>query len=113
MVPAATLAWQTLHTQLEMASRHGLLRVIEHHRGKSKLVQQVPFEVEKDFIPVTKAGASTNSWLVNDAFPAKTMKELIDLMNADPGKYSVASPGNSNCRRYRSKCSSKISGSGR
>ena len=58
------------------------------------LYKQVPFEVEKDFIPVTKAGASPNSWLVNDAFPAKTMKELIDLMNADPGKYSVASPGN-------------------
>src|ERR1700687_5880884 len=58
------------------------------------LYKQVPFEVEKDFIPVTKAGASPNSWLLNDVFSAKTMKELIDLMNADPGKYSVASPGN-------------------
>ena len=58
------------------------------------LYKSVPFDVEKDFIPVTKAGASPNSWEVNTDFPAKTMKELIDLMKADPGKYSVATPGN-------------------
>ena len=52
------------------------------------LYKQIQFEVEKDFIPVTKAGASPNSWLVNDAFPAKTMKELIDLMHANPGKFA-------------------------
>ena len=58
------------------------------------LYKSVPFDVDKDFIPVTKAGASPNSWEVNTDFPAKTMKELIDLMKADPGKYSVATPGN-------------------
>jgi tripartite-type tricarboxylate transporter receptor subunit TctC len=58
------------------------------------LYKSIPFDVEKDFIPVTKAGASPNSWEVNTDFPAKTMKELIDLMKASPGKYSVASPGN-------------------
>jgi tripartite-type tricarboxylate transporter receptor subunit TctC len=58
------------------------------------LYKSIPFNVEKDFIPVTKAGASPNSWEVNTDFPAKTMKELIDMMKASPGKYSVASPGN-------------------
>jgi tripartite-type tricarboxylate transporter receptor subunit TctC len=58
------------------------------------LYKSLPFDVEKDFIPVTKAGASPNSWEVNAEFPAKTMGELIDLMKANPGKYSVASPGN-------------------
>jgi len=58
------------------------------------LYKSLPFDVEKDFIPVTKAGASPNSWDVNAEFPAKTMKELIDVMKANPGKYSVASPGN-------------------
>jgi tripartite-type tricarboxylate transporter receptor subunit TctC len=57
------------------------------------LYKSMPFDVEKDFIAVTKAGASPNSWEVNAEFPAKTMKELIDLMKASPGKYSVASPG--------------------
>jgi tripartite-type tricarboxylate transporter receptor subunit TctC len=57
------------------------------------LYKSLPFDVEKDFIPVTKAGATPNSWDVNVDFPAKTMKELIDLVKASPGKYSVASPG--------------------
>jgi tripartite-type tricarboxylate transporter receptor subunit TctC len=58
------------------------------------LYKSVPFDIEKDFIPVTKAGASPNSWEVNADFPAKTMRELIDVMKAEPGKYSVATPGN-------------------
>jgi tripartite-type tricarboxylate transporter receptor subunit TctC len=58
------------------------------------LYKSMPFDVEKDFIPVTKVGASPNSWEVNADFPAKTMQGLIDLLKANPGKYSVASPGN-------------------
>jgi tripartite-type tricarboxylate transporter receptor subunit TctC len=58
------------------------------------LYRSLPFDLGKDFIPVTKAGASPNSWDVNAEFPARTMKELIDLVKANPGKYSVASPGN-------------------
>jgi tripartite-type tricarboxylate transporter receptor subunit TctC len=57
------------------------------------LYKNVPFDVDKDFIPVTKAGATPNAWLVNNDFPAKTMQDLIALMKARPGKYSVASPG--------------------
>ncbi len=57
------------------------------------LYQKMPFDAEKDLIPVTKAGGSPNSWLVNPNFPAKTMKELIDLIKKEPGKHSVGSPG--------------------
>src|SRR3954470_934238 len=57
------------------------------------LYTKMPFDVEKDLIPVTKAGGSPNSWLVHPSFPAKDMKELVDLMRKDPGKYSVGSPG--------------------
>jgi tripartite-type tricarboxylate transporter receptor subunit TctC len=57
------------------------------------LYSKVPYDIDKDFIPVTKAGFTPNSWVVNADFPAKTMKELIDLIKKEPGKYSVASPG--------------------
>ena len=57
------------------------------------LYAKVPFDVDKDFIPVTKAGGTPNSWVVNADFPVKTMKELVDLIKREPGKYSVASPG--------------------
>ena len=57
------------------------------------LYSKMSFDVEKDLIPVTKAGGSPNSWLVNADFPVKTMNELIELFKREPGKYSVASPG--------------------
>jgi len=57
------------------------------------LYSKIPFDVEKDFIPVTKAGATPNSWQINPNFPAKSMQELIDLIKREPGRYSVASPG--------------------
>ena len=57
------------------------------------LYNKMPFDVEKDLIPVTKAGGSPNSWLVNPSFPAKTMKEMIELFKKEPGKQSVGSPG--------------------
>ena len=57
------------------------------------LYKNVPFDVAKDFIPVTKAGATPNAWMVNNDFPVKTMGDLVALMKANPGKYSVASPG--------------------
>ncbi len=57
------------------------------------LYQKMPFDVEKDLIPVTKVGGSPNSWLVNPSFPAKNMKDLVDLFKKEPGKYSVGSPG--------------------
>ncbi len=57
------------------------------------LYKNIPFDVDKDFVPVTKAGATPNSWQVNQSFPAKTMQDLIGMFKRDPGKYSVASPG--------------------
>jgi tripartite-type tricarboxylate transporter receptor subunit TctC len=57
------------------------------------LYSKPTYDPDKDFIPITKAGATPNSWLVHPDFPAKTMKELVELIRANPGKYSVASPG--------------------
>jgi tripartite-type tricarboxylate transporter receptor subunit TctC len=57
------------------------------------LYNNMPFDPEKDLAPVTKAGGSPNSWLVHPSFPAKNMKELVELIRKDPGKYSVGSPG--------------------
>src|SRR5215510_8766974 len=57
------------------------------------LYSSVPYDIDKDFIPVTKAGATPNSWVVNTKFPAQTIKELIDILKREPGKHSVGSPG--------------------
>ena len=52
-----------------------------------------PYDAFKDFAPITLAAASPNILVVNADVPAKTVKELIALMKADPGKYSIANPG--------------------
>jgi len=57
------------------------------------LYNRITYDIDKDFIPVTKAGATPNSWVANPAFPAKTLPEMIQLMRNEPGKHSVGSPG--------------------
>ncbi len=52
-----------------------------------------PYDAFKDFAPVTLAAASPNILAVNPDIPAKTVKELIDFIKANPGKYSIANPG--------------------
>ncbi len=52
-----------------------------------------PYDAFKDFQPITLAAASPNILVVNTDVPAKSVKELVDLMKKDPGKYSVANPG--------------------
>jgi tripartite-type tricarboxylate transporter receptor subunit TctC len=52
-----------------------------------------PYDVFKDFEPVSLAAASPNILVVNPSVPAKTVKELVDLLKANPFKYSIANPG--------------------
>jgi tripartite-type tricarboxylate transporter receptor subunit TctC len=56
------------------------------------LYAKVPYDVVKDFAPVTLVAASPNVLTVNPSVPAKTVKELIDVIKANPGKYSFAQP---------------------
>ena len=39
-----------------------------------------PYDLFKDFVPITLAAASPNILVVNPAIPAKTVKELVDLL---------------------------------
>ena len=52
-----------------------------------------PYDPYKDFAPITLAGASANIVLAHPSVPAKTIKDLIALMQANPGKYAIANAG--------------------
>jgi tripartite-type tricarboxylate transporter receptor subunit TctC len=54
---------------------------------------KVPYDPHKDFEPVILAVASTNVLVVNSSVPATTVRELVALIRANPGKYSFASTG--------------------
>jgi tripartite-type tricarboxylate transporter receptor subunit TctC len=57
------------------------------------LFEKIPYDPNKDFESVTLAVTSTAVLTVNPAVPANTVKELVELIKANPGKYNFASPG--------------------
>jgi tripartite-type tricarboxylate transporter receptor subunit TctC len=57
------------------------------------LYAHAPYDPFKDFAPITLAAASPNILVVNASFPAKSVKELIDILKKNPGKYTIANPG--------------------
>ncbi len=57
------------------------------------LFSHAGFDPLKDFDAVTLASATPVVLAVNPSVPAHTVKELVALIRATPGKYSFASPG--------------------
>ncbi len=58
------------------------------------LVAKLPYDVFKDLAPVTQVGLSTIVLTVPEAQPIKSVKELVDLAKANPGKLPYGSFGN-------------------
>jgi tripartite-type tricarboxylate transporter receptor subunit TctC len=54
---------------------------------------KVPYDPLKDLMPVTISGASPNVVVVNPNSPAKTIKDLVEMVKNNPGKHNFASPG--------------------
>lgn len=57
------------------------------------LYAKIPYDPFKDFEPITLAAASPNILVVKADFPAKSVKELIELLKKEPNKYTIANPG--------------------
>lgn len=58
------------------------------------LVSNLPYDVFKDLAPVTQVGLSTIVLTVPETRPIKSVKELIELAKANPGKLPYGSFGN-------------------
>jgi tripartite-type tricarboxylate transporter receptor subunit TctC len=52
------------------------------------------YDPYKDFAPLAMPVSSPNILVAHPSLPAKTMKEFLALVKANPGKYDYASPGN-------------------
>jgi tripartite-type tricarboxylate transporter receptor subunit TctC len=64
-----------------------------NHVVNPALYQRVPYDPTKDFDPVTLAVTAPAVLTVNPTLPADTVRDLVALIRAHPGKYSYASPG--------------------
>jgi len=65
----------------------GPLAIVPH------LVKQVPYDTNKDFVPITLAASAPYVLLVHPSLPVKSVKDLIDLAKLQPGKLNYASGG--------------------
>ena len=73
------------YTFLMDASSHSINPVLQ---------PRMPFDTLQDLVPVSLLLVVPNMLVVNPAFPAHSVKELIALVKAKPGQYSFASSGN-------------------
>src|SRR3954471_18717981 len=62
--------------------------------ANTSLYERMPFDVAKDFRPVTMLAAIPFVIVGNPSVPARTQKDLIALAKAQPGKLSIAHGGN-------------------
>lgn len=55
--------------------------------------KKLPYDVEKDFIPVSMAGFTSMILVMNPSVPANNLRELIAFLKSNPGKHNYAHIG--------------------
>jgi tripartite-type tricarboxylate transporter receptor subunit TctC len=75
------------------ADGYNVLFTLSSHTINPKLYDKLPFDVERDFVPVSVAALIPQILVVHPSVPASTVKEVIALAKAQPGKLNYASVG--------------------
>lgn len=71
----------------------GMATVSTHGSNPAVYGSKLRYNAAKDFAPITNVATTPSVFAVHPGTPARTMKEFIALVQANPGKYSFASPG--------------------
>src|SRR5918994_1664876 len=64
------------------------------HGINGGLYRNLPYDLEKDFAPITQIMRAPNALVVSPSLGVKSVGELIALLKKNPGKYSYGSGGN-------------------
>lgn len=64
------------------------------HGINAAVYSKLPYDIQRDFAPVSQVAIAPNVMVVNPAVPANTVAEFIAYAKAQPGKLSYASGGN-------------------
>jgi len=70
-----------------------VLFTLSSHTINPKLYAKLPFDVEKDFVPIGLAANIPQILVANPSLPANNVQELIAYAKANPGKLNYASVG--------------------
>lgn len=63
------------------------------HAINGALYARMPYDMVRDFSPVSLVASAPNLLVVNNNLPVKTVSDLISYMKANPDKLSFGSPG--------------------
>ena len=77
------------------ATRDGYTIILSDmpHTINPSIHAKVPYDPVKDFAPITIVGMSPMFLFANPSFQAQSVKDLIAVAKAQPGKISIASGG--------------------
>ena len=70
------------------------LQDITSHAINAALYQKLPYDSTRDFTFVAMVASTPLMLVVHPSTPASSVKELVALLKASPGKYSYGSSGN-------------------
>ncbi|MEK6593936.1 MAG: tripartite tricarboxylate transporter substrate binding protein [Pseudomonadota bacterium] len=76
------------------ADGHTLLLCTTGNAINVSLVPNLPYDIKKDFVPISMMVIITSILVVHPSLPVKSVKELIELAKAKPDALSYASTGN-------------------
>jgi tripartite-type tricarboxylate transporter receptor subunit TctC len=71
-----------------------LIGTVATHAINPGLYPNMPYDADKDFIPVILIATLPNMVVVNTSVPVKNVKDLIALARSKPGELAFASAGN-------------------
>jgi tripartite-type tricarboxylate transporter receptor subunit TctC len=71
-----------------------LLGSVSTHAMNPFLMASMPFKGVDDFSTIALAAYVTNVLVIHPSVPAKSVRELVELLKAQPGKIAYASAGN-------------------
>ena len=64
------------------------------HGINAAVYANLPYDIQRDFAPVSQVAVAPNVMVINPSIPAKTVTEFIAYAKSQPGKLSYASGGN-------------------
>jgi len=74
------------------------------------LFAKLPYDPIKDFAAVSYVGYVPNVLAVHPSIPAKSVKELVALLKANPGKFNYASSGNGSTQHIAGEVFKQLTG---
>lgn len=81
-----------------------------HHTVAVSVYKSLPYDLERDLVPITGLAYVPDVLLVNDKVPAQNVKELIAYAKANVGKLNYGSSGKGTTRHLAGEIFNKMNG---